>query len=76
MPKFTSQADGDVELWVSTALSWDPEDERTKTSEDDIQIFAMGPKYMCVNIKNSRLHLDVVVAHAPHSWDTEHEKAE
>ena len=75
MPRLTIQADGDVELWVGTALSSDPEDERTRITEDDVQIFATGPKYMCVSIKNNWIALHVVVAHAPHTWGTKAEPA-
>ena len=31
-----------------------------------------GPKYMIVHIDNAWIEMDIVVAHAPHSWDTKH----
>ena len=75
VPNTEGPAQGDVELWINTSLAWDPEDPGTKVSHQDVQIFATGPRYVCVSIRNNWLALDVVVAHAPHTWGTKEQNA-
>ena len=62
---------GDVEIWVNSKQPWDPEDQATVIQEHHPQITAWGPKYFVLSIKNSWLRLDVVCAHAPHTWNDE-----
>ena len=68
------QAAGDVELWFNTAIPWDAADPATIFKPTDAQVVATGPKFMTVHLGNEWIDLDVIVAHAPHSWDIKHEE--
>ena len=59
-----------MELWFNTAIPWDAADPATTLTSTDVQIVATGPKFMIVHLGNEWIDLDVIVAHAPHSWDT------
>ena len=41
---------------------------------NDAQIVGTGLKFMIVHLGNAWIDLDVIVAHAPHSWDTKHQE--
>ena len=40
----------------------------------DAQIVATGPKFLIVHLGNEWIDIDLIVAHAPHSWETKHKK--
>ena len=40
----------------------------------DAQIVATGPTFMIVHLGNKWINIDIIVAHAPHSWDTKHQE--
>ena len=69
IPDPNSPASVDIELWFNTKLPWDPSDYLTVLSADHATIVGTGPHYMIVNICAPWLEIDIVVAHAPHSWD-------
>ena len=62
----------DVELWFNTVIPWDAMDFATTLKPNDAQIVATGRKFMIVNFGNEWIDPDVIVAHAPHSWDIKH----
>ena len=74
IPDIKGQAARDAELWLNTVIPWDAEDPKTVLSPGDVQIVAAGPKYMIVHIGNTWIEMDIVVAHAPPSWDTKHQE--
>ena len=49
-------------------------DLATTLKPTDAQIVTTGPKFMIVHLGNEWIDLDVIVAHAPHSWETKHEE--
>ena len=63
-----------MELWFNTAIPWDAADLATTLKSIDGQIVATGRKFMIVHLGNEWIDLDVIVAHAPHSWDTKHDE--
>ena len=65
---------GDVELWFNTKIPCYQEDLTTTLQPKDAQIVATGPKFMIVHLGNNWINIDVLVAHAPHSWDTKHQE--
>ena len=74
IPDPKGQAAGDVELWFTTAILWDQDDPATTMQPKDAQIVATGPKFMIVHLGNKWVSIDIIVAHAPHSWDTKHQE--
>ena len=40
----------------------------------DAQKVATGPKFMIVHLGNKWIDIDVIVVHAPHSWETKHQE--
>ena len=58
-----------MELWFNTIIPWDAADFATILKPNDAHILATGPKFMIVHLGNEWVDLDVVVAHAPHSWE-------
>ena len=63
-----------MELRFNTVIPWDETDLATTQKPNDAQIVATGPKFMIVHLGNEWIDLDVIVAHAPHSWDTKHQE--
>ena len=76
VPPVESQAAGDVELWINKSLPWDPKDPSTRLDRSHLQVVGVGPTFFCVSIRSHFLRIDVVVGHAPHSWEEEDEVAE
>ena len=74
IPDVKGQAAGDVELWFNTIIPWDATDPATTLKPTDAQIVATGPKFMIAHLGNEWIDLDVIVAHAPHSWEIQHEE--
>ena len=74
IPDVKGPAAGDVELWFNTVIPWDAEDFKAVLAAGDAQIVATGPKLMIVHIGNAWVDMDIVVANAPHSWDTKHQE--
>ena len=74
IPDVKGQAAGDVELLFNTVVPWDAEDPKSVLSAGDAQIVATCPKLIIVHIGNTWINMDIVVAHAPHSWDTRHQE--
>ena len=71
-PRSQGQAAGDVEFWLNTVTPWDQDDPATTMKPKDAQIVATGPKFMIVHLGNNWIDIDVIVAHALHSWDNKH----
>ena len=69
IPDPNSPAGGDIELWVSTRIPWDPCDSLIVFRPEHGTIAGTGPHYILVNLCAPWIQLDIVVAHAPHSWD-------
>ena len=59
---------------VHTVSPWDAEDPKSVLVAGDAQIVATGLKFMSVYIGNTWINMDIVVAHAPHLWDTRHQE--
>ena len=74
IPDPKGQAAGDVELWFNTVIPWDKEDSAITMKQIDAQFVATGPKFMIVHLGNKWIDIDVIVAHAPHSWETKHQE--
>ena len=49
-------------------------DLATTLKPNDTQIVATGPKIIVVHFGNEWIDLDVIVVHAPHSWETKHQE--
>ena len=62
---------GDVEIWVNAQRPWDPEDSTTTIKETHLQITSVGPRFFVLSIAAPWIRLDVLTAHAPHTWDQE-----
>ena len=74
IPEPKGQAAGDVELWFNTVIPLDQDDLATTMQPKDAQIVATGPTFMIVHLGNKWISIDIIVDHAPHSWDTKHKK--
>ena len=59
-----------MELWFNTVIPWVETDPATVLKVNFAQIIATGPKFMKIHLGNEWIDLDVIVAHARHSWDT------
>ena len=62
---------GDVEIWVNAQRPWDPEDPATTIKDTHLQITSVGPRFFVLSIAAPWIRLDVLTAHAPHTWDQE-----
>ena len=74
IPDPKGQVAGDVELWFNTAIPWVQDDPATTMQPKDAQIVATGPEFMIVHLGNKWINIDIIVAHAPHSWDSKHQE--
>ena len=74
IPDPKGQAAGDVELWFNIVIPWDQDDLAITMQPKDAQIVATGPTHMIVHLGNKWISIDIIVAHAPHSWDTKHQE--
>ena len=72
MQDVKGQAAGYVYSWFNPVIPWDEMDIATAPKPNDAQIVATEPTFMIVHLGNELIDLDVIVAHAPHSWDTKH----
>ena len=61
-------------MWFNTAIPWDAADFATILKSTDAQSVATGPKFMIFDLGNEWIDLDVIVAHAPQSWDTKRDE--
>ena len=68
-PRLNSLAAGDIELWFNIRIPWDPNDPLTVLTAEHATITGTGPHYIVVNICAPWIKIDVVVAHAPRSWN-------
>ena len=74
IPEPNSLAAGGIELWFNTSIPWDPNDPLTVLTAEHATITGTGPHYIVVNICAPWIKIDLVVAHAPHSWDPKKHK--
>ena len=74
IPDVKGPAVGYVELWFSTVIRLGCGGSQNRLGARRQKIVTTGPKYMTVHIGNACIEMDIVVAHAPHSWGTKHQE--